>query len=210
MQCPHATHQLSHPLTQPPTTRCAGPTPLAYDTPFTIATPTGAYVRTDNATNYAYPGSGSGSSPPELFTAYLASNTSERSPIQPGQTALMQSVQTGLWCRLAPLPSNASQTGMVCDQPSAATATPLTYTGDGLAYNGVALVSPGGGQPLLLANTTSTPVVGPTADNLALTPVAPAGGWCDGKGRAVSVGLAVCHDLTHVLCPALLPAACVA
>jgi hypothetical protein len=66
---------------------------------------------------------------------------------------------------------------MVCDQPTSATAVPFTYTGDGLAVNGVQLVSPGPGQPLLLANTTSTPVVGPTADNLVMSPVTPAGGW---------------------------------
>jgi hypothetical protein len=83
-----------------------------------------------------------------------------------------------MWCRLAPLPSNTTQIGMVCDQPTSATATPLTYTGDGLAYNGVQLVSPGPGQPLLLANTTATPVTGPTADNLTLTPAEPSGACC--------------------------------
>jgi hypothetical protein len=70
--------------------------------------PSGAYVRTDNTSSFAYPGTGHGTTPPEEFTAYLASNTSQRSPIEPGQATLIQSTQTGMWCRLAPLPSNAS------------------------------------------------------------------------------------------------------
>jgi hypothetical protein len=127
-------------------------------------------VRTDNASSAAYAGSGSGTTSPEQYLAFHPGNTGDTSPIDPYEPAILQSVQTGLWCRLAPLPSNASQTGMVCDQPSAATATPLTYTGDGLAYNGMALVSTGPGQPLVLDNSTSPALAGPTADNLALVP----------------------------------------
>ena len=145
-------------------------TPLAPNTPLTITTPTGAYVRTDNATSGAYPGTGTGSTPAEQYMAFHPSDLADRTPIDPYQTAILKSQQTGLYCRLAPLPSNASQTGMVCDQPTAATATPLTYTGDGLSYNGMALVSPGPGQPLMLDNSTSPAGVGPTADNLTLAP----------------------------------------
>ena len=154
----------------------AGPA-LPPNTPLNILTPSSTYVRTDNASNFAYPSSGNGSTAPEQYLAYHP-NTSDASLIQPGQTALLQNEQTGQWCRLAPLPSNATQLGMLCDQPTQATATPFTYTGDGLAYGGVALVSPGPGQPLLLANTTSTPVVGPTADNLSLLPVSTPSGEC--------------------------------
>jgi hypothetical protein len=71
---------------------------------------------------------------------------------------------------------------MVCDQPSAATGTPLTYTGDGLSYNGIDLVATGPGQPLLLENTTRVPVAGPSADNLTLTP-APVGEQVSGGRR---------------------------
>jgi hypothetical protein len=46
----------------------------------------------------------------------------------------------------------------------------MTYTGDGLSYNGIDLVSAGYGQPLLLENTTTAPVVGPTTDNLTIVP----------------------------------------
>jgi hypothetical protein len=150
--------------------------PLPVDVPLTITAPSGSYVRSDTNTSLAYVGSGNGSSAPEQYKAYHFPDTGDRSPLEPGQPALLQSVQTGMWCRLAPNPSNATQLGMVCDQPTAATALAFKYTGDGLAVDGVPLVSPGPGQPLLLANTTSAPVTGPTADNLTLAPViSPAG-----------------------------------
>ena len=81
-------------------------------------------------------------------------------------------VQTGMWCQLRPLPSNTSQIGMICDQPTAATATVMTYTGSGLAYNGIDLVASGPGLPLLLENTTAlaSAYTGPTADDLTLVP----------------------------------------
>ena len=77
-------------------------------------------------------------------------------------------MQTGQWCQLRPLPSNTSQIGMICDQPTPDTATVMTYTGSGLAYNGVDLVASGAGQPLLLENTTALAV---TNDTLAFVPV---------------------------------------
>jgi hypothetical protein len=72
---------------------------------------------------------------------------------------------------------------MICDQPTLATATILTYTGDGLSYNGIDLVASGPGQPLLLDNTTRTPVSGPTADNLALVPALVGACSCTGCAR---------------------------
>jgi hypothetical protein len=148
------------------------------DTPLNLQGPSGAYVRTDNASTLAYAGSGSGSTAPEQYVAYHAPNTTERSPVLPGQTAYMQSEQTGMWCRLAPSPSNATQIGMVCDQPTSATAVAFTYTGDGLAVDGIQLVAGGPGEPLLLANTTTAPITSGTADNLTFVPVTnPAGEW---------------------------------
>lgn len=148
------------------------------DAPFSLQTPSGAYVRSDNTSALAYAGSGTGSTDPEQYVAYHPSNTSDGSPVLPGQTAYMQSEQTGMWCRLAPNPANTTQLGMVCDQPTSATATAFTYTGDGLAVDGIKLVSPGPGQPLLLANTTTAPVTGPTANDLTAVPVeSPAGAW---------------------------------
>jgi hypothetical protein len=63
----------------------------------------------------------------------------------------------------------AGTQGMVCDQPTAATATVMTYTGNGLAYNGTPLAAIGGQlSPLVLKNGTA-----PT-DILAF-PLAPPG-----------------------------------
>ena len=134
-------------------------------------------MRNDNLTNYAYVGSGSGSTPPELYLAYHADDLGDRSLIQPGETTKLQNEETGMWCQLRPLPSNSTQIGMICDQASPATATPMTYTGDGLSYQGVKLVAPAGGAgtTLLLQNTTTAPVTGTSADNLTFVPVEPAG-----------------------------------
>jgi hypothetical protein len=147
----------------------AGPS-IPPDTPLNIITPSGPYVRSDNTSNYAYPGNGTGITPPEQYLAYHPGNLIDGSPIDPYETAILRNVQTGLYCQLRPLPSNATQIGMICDQPTPATATIMTYTGDGLSYNGNALVSAGPGQPLLLKNTSSVPVPGPTADNLTFVP----------------------------------------
>ena len=153
----------------------AGPD-IPPNTPLNIISPNGSYVRSDNSSSPATVGSGSGSSPPEQYLAYHADNLNSTSLIQPYDTAVLRSVETGLWCRLVPLPSNATQIGMVCDQPTSATAVVFTYTGDGLAVDGIQLVASGPGQPLLLANTTTTPVPAGTADNLTFVPVAnPAG-----------------------------------
>ncbi len=150
----------------------AGP-PLPTNTPLSISTGSGSYVRTDNATGAAYSSAGSGATAPETFTAVDPSAPNSISPIQPGGTTLLQSTQTGMYCRLATL-SPGTEQGMVCDQPTAATATPFTYTGSGLSYQGVPLVSPGPGAPLVLANSTSAPLTA-SSDNLAF---APTGGLC--------------------------------
>jgi hypothetical protein len=60
----------------------------------------------------------------------------------------------------------------VCDQPTAATATPLTYTGSGLSYAGVPLVATSAGAPLVLANSTAANL-GPTSDNFVLVSTGP-------------------------------------
>ena len=175
------------------------------DTPLNVLGPSGAYVRTDNATGLAYVGSGNGSTAPEQYVAYHASNTSERSPVQPGQTTYLQSEQTGMWCRLVPSPSNATQIGMVCDQPTSATAVAFTYTGDGLAVDGIQLVAGGPGQPLLLANTTTTPITPGATDNLTFVPATnPAGadtlsGWPVGCAAVPGVAAPMTEWATGIL-----------
>ena len=147
---------------------CAGP-PLLANTPINILTSTGQPVRNDNTTSAAWVGIGNGTSPPELYTAYDPNNLGSYDPILPGETALLQNLQTGKYCQLRSMPANATQLGMFCDQPTPATATVMTYTGSGLSYNGIPLVDAGLGTPLLLANTTTAPP-GPNNDNLSFPP----------------------------------------
>jgi hypothetical protein len=151
----------------------AGP-PLPANTPLSIATPPGtgtSHVRVDNATGAAYDGAGSGTSAPEQFIFQDPANPSAIKPMPPGSLVILKSQQTGLYCRLAPV---GSSTGMLCDQPTAATASTVIYTGSGLASSeGVPLVSTGPGAPLLLANTTTAPP-GPTSDDLT---AGYSGGW---------------------------------
>ena len=110
-----------------------------------------------------------GTTLPEIYTAYHPNNMGSSVPIQPGETAILQNEQTGQYCQLRGLPSNSSQLGMFCDQPTPATATVMTYTGSGLSYQGQPLVASGPLAPLLLANTTKVPP-GPMDDNLSFPP----------------------------------------
>jgi hypothetical protein len=125
----------------------------------------GSYVRTDNATigGAAYSGTGAGTSTPEQFKAVSPTDPTSIIPIQPGDTAILRSEQTGLYCCLATLPTG--EMGMVCDQATIATATTFTYTGSGLAVDGVPMVATSAGAPLVLANTT-TAALGPDTDDL--------------------------------------------
>ena len=145
----------------------AGP-PLPANTPLAISTGNGSYVRTDNATGAAYSAAGSGTTAPEMYTAISPSAPNSISPILAGQTAVLQSAQTGKYCRLAVL-SPGSKQGMVCDRSTLAGATPLTYTGSGLSHQGVPLVSTAPGAPLVLANSTTAPLSA-SSDNLVLAP----------------------------------------
>ncbi len=128
-------------------------------------------MRTDNTSSPAYVASGTGTTPAEQFIAIDPSAPDSISPIQPGQAAILQSVATGQYCRLATL-SPGTEQGVVCDQPTATTATPLTYTGSGLSYDGVPLVASSSGAPLVLANST-TAALGPSSDNLAFPTAGP-------------------------------------
>jgi hypothetical protein len=107
-------------------------------------------IHANSLTSFARQASGDGSSLPEQFYAYNPLNLTDTTPIQPGQTTILKSRQTGQYCHLAPLPGNPSLQGVVCDQATAATATVLTYTGAGLKYNNVALAPTGPGSTLVL------------------------------------------------------------
>jgi hypothetical protein len=145
-------------------------TSLPANAPLNIITPTRLYVRTDNTSSYVYGAVGTGGTKQEQYLAFDPADTSGMSPIQPYDTAVLQSVQTGQWCRLVPWTANASMTGVLCDVSTPASASILTYNGDGLSYQGVDLVAVAPGQPLLLESTARAPVPGPDADNLFLVP----------------------------------------
>ncbi len=128
----------------------AGPAsrpPLQPLTPINLLSKDGYPVRNDNLTNFAYVGPNDGKTdPPEVYIAVRPGNPTDPTPIQPGETAQLQSTQTGKYCRLAQLPAGfvtpatCNTQGILCDQDSLATATILTYTGNGLSFNGVPLV----------------------------------------------------------------------
>jgi hypothetical protein len=116
--------------------------PLTPLIPLNLLNRTGYPVRNDNPTNFAYVGKGNGTTPPEMYIAYHPGNEDNPTPINAGETTIFKNIETGLWCRLAPFtPQTTCNTqGMLCDQASPAKATILTYTGNGLTYNGVPLV----------------------------------------------------------------------
>ncbi len=163
----------------------SGP-PVAANTPINLVSAfTGHYVRADNVTTFAYSANGTGSTAPEQFLVVDPANPDSLTPVQAGQTAILRSVATGAYCRLAPTPMPTSRTvGVVCDQPTVATAARLTYTGSGFSFKGVPLVAATPGGPLLLASTAlklppvasaqmSTPQIMPGARS---APQAPASG----------------------------------
>ena len=143
-------------------------------------------MRVSGPSDFAFIGSGSGSTPPEQFYAFNPTNTADSTPIKSGQAVILRSQQTGMYCRIAAMPS-AGQQGMVCDAATAAAATPLTFTGSGLAYNGVPLSATGPSQTLVLD------ALAPAATTaLSITAVPSSGGW--GVRRLARVGAASVAD----------------
>jgi hypothetical protein len=85
-------------------------------------------VRNDGTPDAAYVGNGDGNSLPEQYVAYIPGDLASKTPVQPGQTAILRSRLTGKFCKLTVLPPGTQQ-GMVCDQDTAGTATVFKYTG---------------------------------------------------------------------------------
>ena len=157
---------------------------------FTLGQP-GTTVRVNSQPDLAATGSGSGSTTPEQFYAYNPASITDTTPIKGGQTTILRSKQTGLYCRLATVPGS-SQKGMMCDASTPASATVLTFTGSGLAYNGVPLAPTGPNQTLVLDASASA-----ATSALSITPAPGAGVW---RGQACSAG----HH--HLGCELLLAA----
>jgi hypothetical protein len=100
-------------------------------------------------------GSGTSSwpTPAEQFNMYQADGSDRM--IAPDDLIRLKSLGTGMYCRLAPLPANATLTGLLCDQPRAAAGSVLLYTGRALALvNGSVLAASGPGCALVVTGTT--------------------------------------------------------
>ena len=146
----HSSQQLAADVAPPCPAAAAPPPPLGPPLnpiiPINILDKDGFPVRNDNLTNFAYVGSGDGLTPPEIYSAFHPQDPTNTTPIAPGETTYLRNAQTGMYCRLTALPStyplsitsfsagrgllqSCATRGVLCDQPTAATATILTYTG---------------------------------------------------------------------------------
>ncbi len=65
----------------------------------------------------------------------------------------LRAPQTGKYCRVAADPAD-SKTKVICDQDTPATATPLTFTGYGVEYQGQPLINPGNNGSIYLGGPT--------------------------------------------------------
>jgi hypothetical protein len=129
------------------------------------------------STTMTCPVGGDGTTAPEQFIPVRPNGRSD--PIQPGEAMQLQSVQTGMWCRVV---SKSGQQQIACDQPTAATATPLTYTSRGLSYQGAPFFNPGGGQPAYFstpgsAGTSATFLPPPIPTNTPVNIYVPSKGY---------------------------------
>jgi hypothetical protein len=125
----------------------SGPS-VAANTPITISTTSGC-LAVDSTTYPMYSASPCSTSPTQQFVLQPANGSTTAAEIQPGEQTIIQSVETGLYCRVATL--DGGQQGMVCDVSSPSQATPVTYTGTGLSYGGQPLAAGGAGQALLVS-----------------------------------------------------------
>lgn len=143
----------------------------------TIATTSGC-LAVDNTLNPMYSASPcTGTSTTEQFVLQPVNGSTTVERIMPGEQTIIKSVETGMYCRLATF--DDGQQGVLCDVSSISQATPLTYTGTGLAYGGQPLAAGGAGQPLLV-----TPGATSSTSTLTVYPVGPPAspGECFGLG----------------------------
>ncbi len=143
-----------------------GGSPAPANALVTIQTASGC-LAVDNAVSPVYLASPcSGTSTTERFIMQPTNGSTRVDSILPGEKAIIKSVETGMYCRMATL--DDGQQGVLCDVSSIDQATPLLYTGAGLRYNGAPLASAGAGQPLLRSPGAPTPT-----STLAVQPVGP-------------------------------------
>ena len=90
----------------------------------------------------------------EQFVMQPLNGSTTATSIAPGSQTIVKSEATGKYCRVTTL-SDGTQ-GMLCDVSDPAQATPLTYTGSGLTYNGQPLASTSPGSALVVSPGAST------------------------------------------------------
>lgn len=123
--------------------------------------PPGASCRVESPTSPLTCQAGSSnatSSPAEQFIPYRLDGG--QTPILPGEKMYLRSVQTGMYCRVLTAANSSSQ--VLCDQPTPATASQLTFTGMGLGAGSSPFLNPEDGSPVYFGNASQglgTPVV---------------------------------------------------
>ena len=106
----------------------------------------------DNATGFLSVSNSStaGTSASSAFVALDPANLGSTTPLSPGSSVVLYSTETGAYCRVADMPADSNPCttqSLVCDAPTSAGASTLTWTGSGLSYQGTPLVQ--------LANSTT-------------------------------------------------------
>jgi hypothetical protein len=119
----------------------------------------------------ACPAGGDGTTLPERFVPSRPDGG--QTPIQPGEPVLLRSEQTGLYCLVV---AAGSRSQVQCDQPSPASATPLTYTGTGVSYNGRPFINPGSGAAVYFGNLGEAPAAAQFRPALSSGPALVSGG----------------------------------
>jgi hypothetical protein len=61
----------------------------------------GLYVRVENSSNFAWVGNGTNTEPQTQYIAQNPDDIYSTVPVQPGNTTILHSVETGLYCRIA-------------------------------------------------------------------------------------------------------------
>jgi hypothetical protein len=82
---------------------------------------------------YVYCVAGDGLTSPQYFHPFQPTNLADRNPIQPGSPVIFRSNSTGRFCRVTQM--SLTRQGLLCDQTTFTTATPLIYQATGLAHN---------------------------------------------------------------------------
>jgi hypothetical protein len=170
--------------TTPIETQLPGPSIPALQ-PISIGTSIGGCLAVNNATSPVYTSTGNctGSSTTQQFKIRPAtgggSSIAPGTPIQPGAGVIIESVETGMYCRVAVVDGGQ---GLLCDVTDPALATPVTYTGSGLSYGGLPLESGAPGAPLVVSPVeASTSYSSSGGTTMVFQPAAPSiapGGSC--------------------------------